>query len=102
MVISASGPSYLRQYSDLFAAGAVEEGLCDNMLFGRMSFANPQFPRQILETGRMNPKQTCVACGKCGDLIRAGKPTGCVIRDTEIYLTYYREFMKEAEAGSGK
>ena len=72
------------------------------MLFGRMSFANPQFPRQILETGRMNPKQTCVACGKCGDLIRAGKPTGCVIRDTEIYLTYYREFMKEAEAGSGK
>lgn len=95
MVITASGPSYLRQYSDLFAAGAVEEGLCDGMLFGRMSFANPEFPKQILEKGRMDPKQTCVACGKCGDLIRAGKPTGCVIRDTGLYLKYYREFMEE-------
>lgn len=95
MVITASGPSYLRQYSDLFAAGAVEEGLCDGMLFGRLSFANPEFPKQILETGRMDQKKTCVTCGKCGDLIRAGKPTGCVIRDTDLYLKYYREFMEE-------
>lgn len=95
MVISASGPSYLRQYSDLFAAGAVEEGLCDSILFGRMSFANPEFPNQIITAGRMDEKKTCVACGKCGDLIRAGKPTGCVVRDTDIYLKYYREFMAE-------
>lgn len=95
MVITASGPSYLRQYSDLFAAGAVEEGLCDGMLFGRLSFANPEFPKQILENGRMDQKKTCVTCGKCGDLIRAGKPTGCVIRDTDLYLKYYREFMEE-------
>lgn len=95
MVITASGPSYLRQYSDLFAAGAVEEGLCDGMLFGRLSFANPKFPKQILETGRMDQRKTCVTCGKCGDLIRAGKPTGCVIRDTDLYLKYYREFMEE-------
>lgn len=86
MIISASGPSYLRQYADLFAAGAVEEELCDGMLFGRMSFANPDFPKQIIESGRMDSKKVCVACGKCGDLIRAGKPTGCVIRDTDIYL----------------
>lgn len=95
MVISASGPSYLRQYSDLFAAGAIEEGLCDQVLFGRMSFANPEFPKQIMETGRMDARKTCVACGKCGDLIRAGKPTGCVVRDAETYLKYYREFMEE-------
>ena len=95
MVISASGPSYLRQFSDLFAAGAIGEGLCDQMLFGRMSFANPMFPRQIFESGRMDPKKTCMACGKCGDLIRAGKPTGCVVRDTETYLKYYREFQEK-------
>lgn len=95
MVISASGPSYLRQYSDLFAAGAIEEGLCDQLLFGRMSFADPEFPKQIFETGRIDPKKTCVACGKCGDLIRAGKATGCVVRDTDIYLKYYREYMEE-------
>ncbi len=95
MVISASGPSYLRQYSDLFAAGAIEEGLCDEMLFGRMSFANPGFANQIIKDGRMDAKKTCVACGKCGDLIRAGKPTGCVVRDTETYLGYYKEYMAE-------
>ena len=95
MVISASGPSYLRQYSDLFAAGAIEEGLCDEMLFGRMSFANPGFANQIIKDGCMDVKKTCVACGKCGDLIRAGKPTGCVVRDTETYLGYYREYMAE-------
>lgn len=95
MVISASGPSYLRQFSDLFAAGAVQEGLCDNMLFGRMSFADPAFPNQILHTGRIDAHQICLTCGKCGDLIRAGKPTGCVIRDRETYLPYYREYQKE-------
>lgn len=95
VVISASGPSYLRQYSDLFAAGAIEEGLCDEMLFGRMSFANPGFANQIIKDGRMDAKKTCVACGKCGDLIRAGKPTGCVVRDTETYLGYYKEYMAE-------
>lgn len=94
MFISASGPSYLRQYADLYAAGAIEEGLCDNVLFGRMSFANPNLAKQIMENGRMDPKKTCVACGKCGDLIRAGKPTGCVVREPEIYLKYYREFQE--------
>lgn len=94
MVISASAPTYLRQYSDLYTAGAIEEGLCDHMLFGRMSFANPAFPKQILENGRIDEKLVCITCGKCGDLIRAGKPTGCVIRDTDVYLQYYREYQE--------
>ena len=102
MVISASGPSYLRQYSDLFAAGAVEEGLCDQMLFGRMSFANPDFPKQIVETGRLDPKKVCVTCGKCGDLIRAGKPAGCIVRDSEVYLPYYRQFLEEQKKAQGE
>ena len=97
MFISASGPSYLRQYADLYAAGAVEEGLCDNVLFGRMAFANPYLAKQIVENGRMDAKKTCVACGKCGDLIRAGKPTGCVVREPEIYLKYYREFQEASK-----
>ena len=66
MAISASAPTYLRQYSDLYAAGAIEEGLCDQMLFGRLSFADPDFPNQIRDTGRIDPKKVCVTCGKCG------------------------------------
>ena len=95
MAISASAPTYLRQYSDLYAAGAIEEGLCDQMLFGRLSFADPDFPNQIRDTGRIDPKKVCVTCGKCGDLIRAGKPTGCVVRNPENYLQYYREYQEE-------
>ena len=95
MAISASAPTYLRQYSDLYAAGAIEEGLCDQMLFGRLSFADPDFPNQIRDTGRIDPKKVCVTCGKCGNLIRAGKPTGCVVRNPENYLKYYREYQEE-------
>lgn len=95
MFVSASAPTYLRQYSDLYAAGAVEEGFCDHMLFGRMSFANPYFAKQIMEKGRIDEKRICVTCGKCGDLIRAGKPTGCVVREPELYLKYYKEFRKQ-------
>lgn len=97
LFVSASGPSYLRQYADLFAAGAIEEGLCDNVLFGRMSLANPALPRQVAEQGRMDERLACLACGKCGDLIRAGKPTGCVLRDQGIYLPYYKEYQAETK-----
>ncbi len=47
MAVYASAPTYLRQYADLFAAGAVEQGLCDGMLFGRMAFADPDFANLI-------------------------------------------------------
>jgi 2,4-dienoyl-CoA reductase-like NADH-dependent reductase (Old Yellow Enzyme family) len=95
MRILASAPSYLRQFSDLFSAGAIREGLCDGMLFGRMSFANPDFANQIIHDGRVNASKVCVTCGKCGDLIRAKKPTGCVIRNSQIYLLYYKEYLAE-------
>ena len=95
MVLLASAPSYLRQFADLYAAGAVEEGLCDGMLFGRMAFADPDFAREIVRNGRIDPKRVCLTCGKCGDLIRAHKPTGCVVRDPETFLGFYREFAEE-------
>lgn len=96
LVIYASAPSYLRQYADLYSAGAVEQGLCDGMLFGRMAFADPAFANQILHEGRIDPKRVCVTCGKCGDLIRAHKPTGCVVRDPQHFLGFYREYMESA------
>ena len=94
MTVYASAPSYLRQYSDLYAAGAVEQGMCDGMLFGRMAFADPDYANEIIREGRIHPDRVCVTCGKCGDLIRAHKPTGCVIRDTETFLPFYREFVE--------
>ena len=92
MTVFASAPTYLRQFADLYTAGAVEQGYCDGMLFGRMAFADPDFANEIVKEGRINPKRVCMTCGKCGDLIRAHKPTGCVIRDTETFLPFYREY----------
>jgi 2,4-dienoyl-CoA reductase-like NADH-dependent reductase (Old Yellow Enzyme family) len=94
MTIFASAPTYLRQYADLYAAGAVEQGLCDGMLFGRMAFADPDFANEICQKGRIDPNRVCLTCGKCGDLIRAHKPTGCVVRDPQTFLPFYREFME--------
>ena len=95
MVIWASAPTYLRQFADLYTAGAVEAGLCDGMLFGRMAFADPTFANEILHDGRIDPRHVCLTCGKCGDLIRAHKPTGCVVRDPQTFMPFYREFLEE-------
>ena len=95
MTIYGSAPTYLRQYSDLYAAGAVMEGYCDGMLFGRMAFADPDFPNEIIRGGRIDSSRVCLTCGKCGDLIRAHKPTGCVIRDPDVFMPFYKEFIVE-------
>ena len=95
MTVYGSAPSYLRQYADLFAAGAVEERMVDGMLFGRLSFADPDFANEIINEGRIDPDKICVTCGGCGDLIRAHKPTGCIVRNAAEYGGYYREFLME-------
>ena len=94
MVIFGSAPTYLRQFADLYTAGAVEEGFCDGMLFGRMAFADPDYAIEKIKNGRIDPKRVCMTCGKCGDLIRAHKPTGCVIRDPKTFMPFYKEFLE--------
>ena len=72
----------------------MEAGLCDGMLFGRMAFADPDFANEIIKQGRIDPKHICLTCGMCGDLIRAHKPTGCVVRDAETFRPFYKEFLE--------
>lgn len=38
MIVYGSAPTYLREFADLYAAGAIEEGIWDGVLFGRLSF----------------------------------------------------------------
>ena len=94
LCVMASAPTYLRQFSPNLAAGAVEEGYCDFIDFGRLSFANTAFPNEIRETGGLDRRHTCITCGKCGDLIRAGYPCGCVVRKPDEFLAYYKEYQK--------
>lgn len=82
--VLGSAFSYLRQFSPNLAAGMVEGGHCALAGFGRMAFADPEFVHQCRQGG-LDPAQTCVACGGCAALLRAGRPAGCIVRDREVY-----------------
>ena len=81
--ILGSAFSYLRGYAPNLAAAMVGEGHCAMAGFGRMAFANPDFPNQLRETGKLD--KTCITCGNCAVLLRAGRCAGCVIHDREVY-----------------
>ena len=99
VTIFSSGPSFMRGFSGCYAAGAVKAGLCDGMLFGRLSLSDPSFANDILSTGEPRRDRVCLGCGKCGDMIRAHLPTGCPVRDPGTYLEYYREFERRKRNG---
>ena len=52
---------------------------------GRSAFAYPDAPQELMEKGHLNPKKVCITCSRCSERLRQGYPTGCVIRDKEIY-----------------
>ena len=56
LALIGSGISYLRQFSDRMAAGAIEEGDYKIAGFGRMAFAYPEFAKDILSGKGLDPK----------------------------------------------
>jgi 2,4-dienoyl-CoA reductase-like NADH-dependent reductase (Old Yellow Enzyme family) len=83
MVVMGSGYSYLRQFAGYIAAGLIQKTKVDICGFGRMSFANPEFPKQLFLDEIIDKKKVCITCSKCSELMKLGKKTGCVIRDPE-------------------
>ena len=94
LAIIFSGPSYLRQFSANLAAGIVEAHPRAMVGFGREAFAYPSFPKELLETGAMDPRKVCITCGKCAELLRSCYPAGCVVRD-HVYTDIYRRMQQE-------
>ena len=92
LAVMASAPTYLRQFGANLAAGAIGEGCCKLVGFGRQAFAYPDFIDDCLH-GRVDPGKCCVTCGKCTELMRAGSTAGCVVRDG-IYREIYRSDVK--------
>lgn len=78
------GFSYLREYAPHLAAGEIGAGALSVAGFGRESLAYPDFARDILQGG-LDRRRCCVACGGCAALLRAGRPSGCVVRDKDVY-----------------
>jgi 2,4-dienoyl-CoA reductase-like NADH-dependent reductase (Old Yellow Enzyme family) len=98
MVIIGNGYSWLRRYSCYAGAANVGSGIAGMMGYGRMGFAYPDAPKDILEHGQLFEKKECIACSKCTQIMRDSGTTGCVIRDGEVYLPLYNKFREQAIA----
>jgi 2,4-dienoyl-CoA reductase-like NADH-dependent reductase (Old Yellow Enzyme family) len=85
LTVIGSGYSWLGTLLPHVAAGAKEEGLATIIGAGRMAIAYPDFVRDIIQKGRLDADRICTTCGACSELMRADKPTGCVVRDGEVY-----------------
>lgn len=83
--IVATGLSYLRAFSPYAAAGMLKSGAASLVGFGRESIAYPDFLRDLKESGGMKREKVCLTCGQCSLLLRAGQPSGCVVRDMDVY-----------------
>jgi hypothetical protein len=61
-----------------------------------MAFAYEGFANDM-KNGFMDKNKSCISCGKCTEIMRAGGTTGCPIRDQQIYLPIYRKLCMHKE-----
>ncbi len=90
MVVVASGYSWLRQFLGNAAAATLRRGDADLVGLGRGAFAYPDFARDLLQKGALDPKKCCITCSRCTQIMRDGGRTGCVVFDRQIYGPIYR------------
>jgi 2,4-dienoyl-CoA reductase-like NADH-dependent reductase (Old Yellow Enzyme family) len=90
LVVMASGYSWLRQHLGPVAAGVLGRGWADIIGVGREAFAYPDFARDLLTAGAMEPRKSCLACSKCTQIMRDHGRSGCVPLDREVYDPIYR------------
>jgi 2,4-dienoyl-CoA reductase-like NADH-dependent reductase (Old Yellow Enzyme family) len=86
-----AGYSWLREHGVNAAAHNIEQSKVDLAGWGRLAIANPGFPKEILQDGKLNPNKVCVTCSGCSRLLRAGMHVGCIVQNPEAY----RESLKK-------
>ena len=86
-----TGYSWLRHFFPQVGAGAIRQGRVSIVGLGRMGFAYPNFARDLADRGTLDPKKVCVGCSGCSELMKAGKESGCVVRDGDLYHLPRRE-----------
>ncbi|MDH4197635.1 MAG: hypothetical protein OEW05_09530 [Candidatus Aminicenantes bacterium] len=85
LAVIGPGYSWLRQYFPHVAAASVRAGNATLIGQGRGAFAYPDFARDLAERGSLNVHRVCTSCSRCSQLLREGRPAGCVVRDNEVY-----------------
>ena len=88
-----SGLSYLGRDCIDYAEKALEDGAAYFAGFGRMSFCYPSFFADYLKNGELDKSKSCLACGKCTELMRHGAVAGCPMRDQDVYMPIYKKYV---------
>ena len=97
LLAACSGLSYLRQFIATTAAAMIKEQRADFVGLGRASYADPKIASELVTGHPLEENKCCICCGKCSELMRAGSVAGCVIRDSETYLPYYKKYVLNKE-----
>ncbi len=85
-----TGYSWLGETMPQVAAGVLQNKMATLIGSGRLAFAYPDFPKDIMQTGSLDPEKICIACSGCSQIMRDGGQTGCIIRDREVYGPIYK------------
>jgi NADPH-dependent glutamate synthase beta subunit-like oxidoreductase/2,4-dienoyl-CoA reductase-like NADH-dependent reductase (Old Yellow Enzyme family) len=85
MAVVGTGYSWLRSMLPYVAAASKKNGMVTIVGAGRMSFAYPNFPKDIVTKGKLDPEKTCIGCSACTQIMRDGGTTGCVVQDNKVY-----------------
>lgn len=91
LVVIGTGYSWLRQYLGNVAAAVIRRGWADVVGVGREAFAYPDFCRDLLTKGSLDPRKVCITCSRCTQIMRDDGRTGCVPFDKEVYGPIYAE-----------
>jgi len=91
LTVVGTGYTWIRQFYPYVAAALIENGWTSIAGLGRGALAYPDFARDILEHGSMEPKKTCITCSACTQIMRDAGRSGCVVRDAEVYGPIFRE-----------
>jgi NADPH-dependent glutamate synthase beta subunit-like oxidoreductase/2,4-dienoyl-CoA reductase-like NADH-dependent reductase (Old Yellow Enzyme family) len=94
--VIGGGYSWLRQFLPNVGAAHVRNGWVSLVGMGRLAFAYPNAPRDLMEKGKLDPEKVCVACSACTQIMRDGGRAGCVPRDAEVYEPIYKQGRAEA------
>ncbi len=91
LVVVGSGYSWLRNLWPHIAAAEINSGAIQLVGVGRQAFAYPSFAKEIMATGGLDRRHTCIACSSCTQIMRDGGRTGCVPFDQDVYGPIYRD-----------
>jgi len=84
-----TGYSWLRHFFPHVGAAVLQRQEASLVGLGRSSFAYPNAPKDLMDSGFMDPGKVCITCSRCTELMRHGHESGCVMKDKEIYGKLY-------------